>query len=339
MDTKNEELKNCYFVKTVLMLAVILYHSLIFWSGQGWGYQEPVHEVKILGMISKWLGSFHVYGFTLVSGYIFYALKYEQGKYTDYFMFIKNKLKRLLLPYGFAVIVWVVPITAFWSRGGIIRKYVLMESPSQLWFLIMLLDVFILYYPISDFINRHVIFGFMIMIGIYGLGRICGHFMPDYFQLWTAFQYMIFFFYGCIIRKFGIERMKKIPCVIYILCDILVFAGYIFASEKKEYLWISKGLLFCVQSIGAVGIFIIIQKFARKFILPDGIRKLGGQYSMTIYLFHQQLIYVSLMLGNGYINDYCLAVINFLFALFGAGGIAILLHNFSITRYLVTGKP
>lgn len=33
--TKHEQLENCIFVKTVLMLMVVAYHSMIFWGGIG----------------------------------------------------------------------------------------------------------------------------------------------------------------------------------------------------------------------------------------------------------------------------------------------------------------
>ncbi len=31
--TNHEQLENCIFVKTVLMLMVVAYHSMIFWGG------------------------------------------------------------------------------------------------------------------------------------------------------------------------------------------------------------------------------------------------------------------------------------------------------------------
>lgn len=65
-----EDIKNCSFVKTVLMLLVILGHSCCFWDGT-WFTGNPVFQSKWLGLISSLVGSFHIYAFTLVSGYIF----------------------------------------------------------------------------------------------------------------------------------------------------------------------------------------------------------------------------------------------------------------------------
>ena len=39
--TNHEQLENCIFVKTVLMLMVVAYHSMIFWGGD-WFSVQPV---------------------------------------------------------------------------------------------------------------------------------------------------------------------------------------------------------------------------------------------------------------------------------------------------------
>lgn len=72
-----QDLKNCNFVKTVLMLLVILGHSCCFCDGT-WFTGNPVLQSKWLDLISSLVGSFHIYAFTLVSGYIF-AFKVLNG--------------------------------------------------------------------------------------------------------------------------------------------------------------------------------------------------------------------------------------------------------------------
>ena len=74
----NQKLYNCVFIKSILMLLVILYHSTVFWNGN-WFTVEPVaFQSTILGVFSQWLNSFHIYAFILVSGYIF-AFKMSGG--------------------------------------------------------------------------------------------------------------------------------------------------------------------------------------------------------------------------------------------------------------------
>lgn len=73
------ELKNCSLVKIALMLLIVLYHSLALWLPDGWFNQEPYDPAPLLGEIAAWLNSFHIYAFTLVSGYIFCYVSFERG--------------------------------------------------------------------------------------------------------------------------------------------------------------------------------------------------------------------------------------------------------------------
>lgn len=92
----DRQLKNCNFVKTVLMLLVVIGHCMSLWTPEGWFNQPPVQESIILGNLSSWIGSFHIYAFVLVSGYIFTSLRYEQGKYRNFPMFVIGKAKGFL---------------------------------------------------------------------------------------------------------------------------------------------------------------------------------------------------------------------------------------------------
>lgn len=67
---KERELSNCGFVKTILMLLVILGHACAFWSGH-WFTDNPALPSRGLNALFEWLNSFHIYAFALVSGYIF----------------------------------------------------------------------------------------------------------------------------------------------------------------------------------------------------------------------------------------------------------------------------
>ena len=96
---RQTELSNCTFVKTILMLIVVIYHCILFWKGT-WFTGNPVYESKLLDILATWMNSFHIYGFTLVSGYLFHYLKCEKTKYDRFVPFVINKFKRLLVPYG-----------------------------------------------------------------------------------------------------------------------------------------------------------------------------------------------------------------------------------------------
>lgn len=66
---KLEWLKNCSFIKMILMLLVILGHATALWVG--WFNQEPIFSSRVIGDVSKIIGSFHIYSFILISGFIY----------------------------------------------------------------------------------------------------------------------------------------------------------------------------------------------------------------------------------------------------------------------------
>ena len=81
--------------------------------------------------------------------------------------FIENKGKRLLIPYVFTVILWVLPIDKLLfnpSIESIINNYVLAIGPSQLWFLWMLFDVFVIVGPLRKIVLKYPIVGWMIVL-------------------------------------------------------------------------------------------------------------------------------------------------------------------------------
>lgn len=74
-----------------------------------------------------------------LSGYLFYYLHVEQQKYQKFTSFVVKKAKRLLVPYIFVCLLWAIPFFIFF--GGhytqILHKFILGESPEQLWFLLI----------------------------------------------------------------------------------------------------------------------------------------------------------------------------------------------------------
>lgn len=73
LDTSRQrELPNCTYLKALLMLLVVVYHSIVFWTGT-WFTEHPIYVSSFLAGIALWLNTFHIYGFTLVSGYLYAA--------------------------------------------------------------------------------------------------------------------------------------------------------------------------------------------------------------------------------------------------------------------------
>lgn len=144
-------------VKVLMMLAVVLYHSCMFFTGSWFDGAKPVYEARYLSIFAQWLNTFHVQTFTMASGFLFYCLRIEKGKYIHFRKDILKRGKRLLLPYFFVMLTWVIPFYVYYSGfdlSKIVYKYVLGCAPSQLWFLPMLFLLFIIFYRVLD--EKHV---------------------------------------------------------------------------------------------------------------------------------------------------------------------------------------
>ena len=342
LNHKKNELSNCNFVKTILMILVVAYHCILYWSG-GWFIGNPETSI-ILSYLAKWLNSFHIYAFTLVSGYIFYYLKHEANKYNRFLPFVANKAKRLLIPYVFVSIVWVIPIQLVFYNSNlkqIINQYVLGTSPSQLWFLLMLFAVFVIFYPLSNFLAKHDIYGSAVVLLLYGIGLILPRFIPNVFQISTALAYIPLFYIGFKIRQHNSFILRKIPLIVWIAIDILVFALTQYLSSKDGILFtlMHLGSNFILHIVGALMAFIVLQKIADKTNWKKS--KIFGylsKNSMIIYLFHQQVVYISLYSLNNLINPYIHATINFVVSMAVSLLFSFVLMEFKATRILIGEK-
>jgi hypothetical protein len=90
-----------------------------------------------------------------------------------------------------------------------------------------------------------------------------------------------------------------------VLLDLLLFIVYQLTINQVNIIFklIIPGVYLLLNVIGSVGVFVILQNIAVKINTSKLIWRFGSKHSMTIYLFHQQLIYIILTVGNGHINS------------------------------------
>lgn len=158
-------------VKVLMMLTVALAHSCMFFNGSWFDGADPVYEAKYLSIFAQWLSTFCVQTFAMASGFLFYCLRTEKGKYVDFRKDILRRAKRLLLPYFFVMLTWVIPFYVHYSGFDltkIVYKYIFGCAPSQLWFLPMLFLVFVGFYKILD--ERHVSTKGMLIVAAFSIG-------------------------------------------------------------------------------------------------------------------------------------------------------------------------
>ena len=307
--------------------------------GGTWGPYPRVDEAPLLGYLAEWMNTWHIYAFTLISGYIFYYIKYEKGGYKKYLSFLGNKALRLLVPYVFIAAVWVGPINVLLMPDeSIIQKFVLGISPRQLWFLLMLFWVFAIFWLISNIVNKKPLLGGVIVCIAYCVGM----FAPSYFCFSRGLQYLLFFYIGFMMRKcdLGNKILYKIPSIVYFVVDIGLFlvcellGGY----ENLLIKVLSLGCNVLLHMIGAVSAFVILQRFVNRFLQRNKVVDFFSKHSMVIYLVHQQLIYFSIGWFNGVVPPAVLVLINFVFSMAVSTLFSVLMYKTKITRFLVGSK-
>lgn len=338
----SNELDNCTFAKTVLMLAVVIGHCFDFWTGS-WFTANPAMEAPALGVIADYCNSFHIFAFAMISGYIYSFIKWEKGGYNDFGKFLSNKAKRLIIPYFFAAIVWIIPITNLyynWSLRDNIVRFVLCTNPAQLWFLWMLFDVFIMAWLLSDVLKNDIA-AIAVSFISFGIGFVGNRTFPNIFCIWTGFLYFPFFILGMKLREHKRGLIRIIPWWGYTIIHIILFAvcEYLNTMDGTILMLATKGIELVMHVAGALSAFFILQKMADGFDWKNSkFIQFFMQRSMPIYLFHQQVIYIIIYWLNGRVNPYINSMANILASFAVSIIISSILIRFKATRFLVGEK-
>lgn len=140
-------LSNVSLYKCIMLFSVILGHCCIVFTGNNWGGVKTDY-VPYLGEITNWLSTFHTYAFVFAAGFLLSYGRYAQGKYRSGKKDVWKRAKRLLVPYAVIAVLWVMPVDMLLLGFGIketLKNYVFVLSVAQLWFLVMLFNVWLLF--------------------------------------------------------------------------------------------------------------------------------------------------------------------------------------------------
>lgn len=320
----------------VLMILVVLYHSIIFRSGlQSSLVTDDINSY--IDIFANWLNSFHIYGFTLISGYIFYHIKYEGGGYKSYKEFIKKKERRLLKPYVFCSLFWAIPINIYVFRYDlktIFVKFFLVKGANQLWFLIMLFGVFIIFWPISNYVKKYNFVGLFFVLVLYFMGFLINIISLDYFQISNIMKFVFFFWMGFKLRQYSDNFFLKFPTILYILLDIFLFVlAYMISNTNIFYKFLSVLITLMLNSIGALMSFLILQIVASKIKWREiKFFYILSEFSMIIFLFHQQIIY---LISQHKVGNFFNIIINFVFSIILSILLGMMIKKYRSIRYIL----
>ncbi|MBR2005830.1 MAG: acyltransferase [Thermoguttaceae bacterium] len=322
------------------MLLVVFFHSSLFWSGRNWlGCIEPKHTSNVIPFLCFTLQSFHTRAFTLISGYLFYYLKFEKGKYNRFVPFVTNKASRLVAPLILVSLFWIIPLSLcvfpdFETR--VIDKFLLLKSPSQLWFLMMLFNTFVFFHFFASFFAKHTYLGFAVLLAFH----LCCPVIPSVFQLQSFANFAILFGIGFKLRQFKADFTDKRRLAVLAfgaLCVLIVA----YNLEQLENLNITQKCLRKGISLGniilsPIAAFFLLQKLAARISWQNNPTfQTLARYSMAIYLLHQQIIYFTIIAFNGLLPIPLHVGINFVVSTTLSLLIALLLTRYKLGRVIL----
>ena len=333
-----KKLEHLSFAKSILMICVIAGHSCAYWTGGWFSAEDVLIESPFLNYLSEWFGSFHTYAFTMISG-LLYAYHEKNKGIDSLIVILGKKFKRLIIPYCFISICWVIPLSQFfyhYSIDTVLIKYLLGRSPSQLWFLLMLFWVFVIFRLIQPILNKcryfYVIFPVLFVSSI---------FIPEsfnWFQLIKTFEYLLYFSIGYVYMKHfsqvGLPFGETISVSLFACAMFVVdIALFIFGIGIKPGLF---GIAYrkLLNIVGCIMAVVLLCNLGRR-IEKGSVLNLFENNSFTMYMLHQQIIYFSLTMFNGIMPPPIHAVLNFLIAVILSLGISILMHKSSKLSFLL----
>lgn len=337
-----KDLANCNFVKTVLMLSVVLCHSSLFWRGDWFIVITPTYTDSFLINVSNWLSTFHVYGFAIASGYIYSYKKYEDGSYNNYVSIIKNKVSRLLIPFAFVCLIWAIPFHALYYGfdNSVFPKFILGESPAQLWFLLMLFWVFAIIDPLAKIVKLHPWVSGCFFLCVYLIAQVLENYMPNVFCILTGIKYLWFFWIGMSIRvtytKSDIPIHKlvifSIGCIVV---NLLLFNLRNTHTPLTNIPIVKLCIGLVVITAGGFMAFFSLLLLARMFSWKTRFFIYMAKMSFPIYLFHQQIIYIILNNFNGQMPPRILTIVCFIGSMLLSLMVSEILNLSKITRKLI----
>ncbi len=307
-----ERLYNIEFINVIAIILVILGHSGCVYANI-WDDDIVYKNSEIIRYITNYIYSFHMPLFVFLSGYLYSNGKIN-NKYRSFTELISKKFRRLIVPYLFIGILFMLPIKIIFNLDNISSSYfiraineiILARHPSHLWFILMLFNLFIIFYIIEKYLNKNkLIINLLILVTI----SIVSVKIPNVYQISTSMQYLLYFYIGYIIQKYkdNINFLKEKWKVLLILQIVGFNFDYFIINNLRttnSNIVFIKFLNLLVDKIiallGIMFIFTIIQISLKKGenriykLINTKLFKKISKNSYYIYLIHQPIMLVIL---------------------------------------------
>lgn len=292
---KEKRLKFIDIARAFAIIFIVLGHTIV--------YSEHCK------FIYKILYSFNVVLFFVLSGYTF-----KVKKDRNFYSFFKNKFFRIMIPYFFWAIVFILPYMVFGENMGKMignessfdwivqiknvfygngNNFALKQN-SSLWFLPALFTMEIIYYFIIKHDKNNKCFDIILLIFELLVGYITYYFLHIYFPwgLNTTLQLGVFFHIGYLYKKYklieGKSKLLNLPNITFIF--VLGILSSYFNTRNVSAIDYQYGYM-TLALISGICLSTLVIYLAYK-VNNNRILEYIGKNTMGILIFHKIIILV-----------------------------------------------
>jgi peptidoglycan/LPS O-acetylase OafA/YrhL len=288
---ENQQLNDVVILRAFAIITVVVYHSYgIYCKG------ECVLDIttEYGGLYKQFLLNFFAFRmplFVFVSGYLFAHLYWNKGKYKKMFPFIKNKSKRLLLPYSIFSI--LLGITLWGTQKFTLITF--LSGHNHLWFLLMLFFCFVAgrvwIFLYEKFPNKYflvVSFIISVLISYHPIKRflwIFGIVYAEGFFFWFLLGMLVLMYRNDVLKLLN----KKITIAALFVCYLVscFFVGnwtLVHPISIPFFAWLSR------FSAIFLAYYVANTLLDRKIISVSPFLESFNKCSYGIYIFHYWII-------------------------------------------------
>lgn len=269
------------------------------------------HVIKD-GVVYKFLYSFHVPLFFIVSGMVFRTKNQENFK-----EFLKRNFKQLIVPYLIWSYIALIPFAIFGNRiGNVLNLQItsdniisylfgilygnpktgFLKAALPLWFLPCLFSIRIMMYGIYKIKNYIKINDYILLI-IFFIGLLCSYYLSFNkiilpFSIETAFSMLFFFEIGILLRN-KIEDIRKIKKTYMCFFSILfLIIGVIVQHINYDTVSVATGEYGNIYLAIIASATLCISFILLSFIIKSKVINKIGKNTMTILIIHKYPILI-----------------------------------------------
>ncbi|WP_455587188.1 acyltransferase family protein [Bacteroides sp.] len=165
MSTSKGKLQDVVILRSFAIIFVVAFHAYgMMYASSHFPETQTIYH-KLYYNINQLIFKFRMPLFIFISGYLYSHLILDRGKYPTFTELIKNKFKRLIIPY------WIFTFLIMISTNSFNITKFTSGSYSHLWFITMLFWCFIITYIINritfkKYINIFILLGSFLLLQI-----------------------------------------------------------------------------------------------------------------------------------------------------------------------------